>query len=119
MTQLRNVKRLFGAVAAAAGIAMASTATAVPLQITIGDPTVGGFPPPYAEVTYDLVDSNTAMFAFTALDGYRFGSTNTAAFNFNGAVSLVGAIMGDASPFGPGGCPYFAEAPATSAASAT
>ena len=107
-TQLGNVKRLFGALAAAAGIAVASSAVADPLQITINSPTVGGFPPPYAQVTYDLVDSNTATFTFTALNGYFFGSTNTAALNFSGAVTLVGAITGNASPVGPGGCPYSA-----------
>src|SRR5262245_50721010 len=105
-TQLRNAKRLFGALAAAAGIAMATSAAADPLQIIIGAPAAPGFPPPYAQVTYNLVDSNTATFTFTALNGYRIGSNNTAALNFNGAVSLIGAITGNASPLGPGGCPY-------------
>lgn len=97
---------MFGTLAAAAGIAMASSAAADPLQIFIGSPTVGGFLPPYAQVTYNLVDSNTASFTFTALNGYRFGSTNTASLNFGSAVSLVGAITGNASGSGPGGCPY-------------
>jgi hypothetical protein len=85
---------------------LATSAVADPLQIIIGAPTAVGFPPPYAQVTYNLVDSNTATFTFTALSGYRFGGNNTAAVNFNGAVTLVGAITGNASPAGPGGCPY-------------
>ena len=98
-TQLRNAKRLFGALATAAGIAMASTAAADPLVITIGAPTVGGFPVPYAQVTYDLVggpNSNQATFTFTALGSYFFSAVNTVAVNTNGAASLFGAITGNA-----------------------
>ena len=101
-----RVRNLVAALVASFGLAVAASAAADPLQITIGSPTVGGFPAPYAQVTYDLVDSNTATFTFTALAGYYIGSTNTAALNFNGAVSLVGAITGNASPLGPSGCPY-------------
>ena len=106
ISSLKNVRRLFGAMAAAAGIAMASSAAADPLQIIINDPTFPGFAPPYAQVDYDLVDSNTATFTFTALGTYRFGGANTVALNFASAVTLSSLITGNASPAGPGGCPY-------------
>jgi len=105
-TRVSNITRVFGALAAAAGITLASSAAADPLQIIIGSPMVGAFAPPYAQVTYNLVDSNTATFTFTALNSYRFGANDTASLNFASAVSLVGAITGNASGSGPGGCPY-------------
>ena len=94
ITQFSKVKRLVGALAAAAGIAMASSAAADPLQITINDPNMAlsAFPGPYATVTYDLVDSNTATFTFQALNSFFEFGVNTAALNFNlngGTISLA------------------------------
>jgi hypothetical protein len=103
-TSFTSTKRLLAALATATGLALATSAAADPLQITIASPTVGGFPGPYAEVTYELVGTNQATFTFTALNGYFIGSNTTAGLNFNGAVSLVGDITGDASPLGPSGC---------------
>jgi hypothetical protein len=90
----KSMKRLAAACAAAAGIAMASSAAADPLEIVIttGNAALAPFPGPYATVTYDLVDSNTATFTFQALNSFFLFGVNTAALNFNlggGSVSLV------------------------------
>ena len=108
-TSLRNARRLFGALATAAGIAIASSAAADPLEITLNQPpTLGGFPGPYATVTYNRVDNDTATFTFTALGSYFLFDGSTAALNFNlggGTLSLF-SITGNspcANPYSSGG----------------
>jgi hypothetical protein len=93
---IQRTKNLINCALVSIGIAASSIAVADPLQIQIVDPNaaIAGFPPPYATVTYDLVDPNTATFTFTAGAGYFLGGVNTAALNFSGGVTLVGAITG-------------------------
>ena len=68
-----RVRNLVAALVASFGLAVAASAAADPLQITIGSPTVGGFPAPYAQVTYDLVDSNTHTRSAREAYGYQPG----------------------------------------------
>jgi hypothetical protein len=68
----------------------------------------GGFPSPYGTVTVHLVNSTTATLTFTADQShagytYLFGNGGTVAANFNGAVTLSGAITANLSEGGVNG----------------
>jgi hypothetical protein len=90
-TSFTSTKRLLAALTTATGLALATSAAADPLQITIASPTVGGFPGPYAEVTYELVGTNQATFTFTATspaDSLMEGSFQGSATYANGWLTV-------------------------------
>jgi hypothetical protein len=104
---MQSSKRLSGllkASVAALGITLASASHADVISISNPNSGISGYAGPYANVTYSLVDSNTATFTVTTLGSYLIGSQGTLGLNFNGAVSLSSAISGNAGPTA--SCPY-------------
>ena len=100
----KGLSRLFKASVAALGIALSGAAAADVIVISNPNAGISGFPGPYAQVTYSLIDSNTATFTFLSLGTYLMGAQGTLGLNFNGAVTLVSAITGNAGPSA--SCPY-------------
>jgi hypothetical protein len=91
-------------IVATLGVAAAGASNADSIPISQGNGALAGFPGPYATLTYNLVDSNTANISVTTIGSYLIGAEGTLGLNFNGAVTLVGAISGNAGPGSP--CPY-------------
>lgn len=105
---IANARNLLNAAVVSMGIGLSGVASADPLAIQIFDPNaaISGFPPPYAQVTYDLVDSNTATFTLVTFAPYVVFGNTTLGLSFSGAVSLNGVISGNSScanPYSAGG----------------
>ena len=92
---LARSKKFLNSALLSIGLAVSGAAAADPLAIQITDPNaaISGYPPPYALIIYDLVDSNTATFTITAYSPYYIGAVNSVAVNFASAITL-GTISG-------------------------
>jgi hypothetical protein len=93
---------LFAVVGFWSGVARADTV------YVLGNANFGGYPSPYGSVNVHLVNSTTATLTFTADQShagytYLFGNGGTVAANFNGAVTLSGAISANLSEGGVNG----------------
>lgn len=85
-----RARSLLAALAVSLGVVTSGIASADPLVVQLGSPNTAllPYPGPYGQVTYDLVDSNTATFTFVTLGSFlEFGKS--LGVNINGAVTLI------------------------------